>query len=65
MMKERTILHSDINCCYAAIEHLHYPELSDKPVAVGVNPKKRYGIILTADYTTKNLVLRLRCYCSR
>ena len=25
---ERTILHSDINCCYAAIEHLHHPELA-------------------------------------
>lgn len=52
-MKERTILHSDINCCYAAIEHLHHPELSGKPVAVGGNPEERHGIILTADYIAK------------
>ncbi len=52
-MRERTILHSDINCCYASIEHLHHPELADKPVAVGGNPEERHGIILTADYLAK------------
>lgn len=52
-MKDRTILHSDINCCYAAIEYLHHPELSGKPVVVEGNPEERHGIILTADYTTK------------
>lgn len=25
-MGDRVILHSDINCCYASIEHLHHPE---------------------------------------
>lgn len=29
-MSGRVILHSDINCCYAAIEHLHHPELNGK-----------------------------------
>ena len=52
-MKDRTILHSDINCCYAAIEHLHHPELSGKPLAVGGDPEARYGIVLTADYLAK------------
>lgn len=52
-MVRRTILHSDINCCYAAIEHLHRPELSGKPLAVGGNPESRHGIILTADYIAK------------
>lgn len=47
---ERTILHSDINCCYAAIEHLHHPELAGKPLAVGGDPESRHGIVLTADY---------------
>ena len=50
---ERTILHSDINCCYAAIEHLHHPELEGKPLAVGGDPDARHGIILTADYMAK------------
>lgn len=52
-MKDRTILHSDINCCYAAIEHLHHPELEGKPLAVGGDPEARHGIVLTADYIAK------------
>ena len=52
-MKERTILHSDINCCYAAIEHLYHPELKGKPLAVGGDPEARHGIVLTADYIAK------------
>ena len=50
---DRTILHSDINCCYAAIEHLHHPELEGKPLAVGGDPEARHGIVLTADYMAK------------
>lgn len=50
---KRTILHSDINCCYAAIEHLHHPELNGKPIAVGGDPESRHGIVLTADYLAK------------
>lgn len=50
---ERTILHSDANCFYASVEHLHHPELAGKPVAVGGDEEKRHGIILTADYEAK------------
>ncbi len=52
-MNGRTILHSDINSCYATIEHLHHPELSGKPIAVGGDPEARHGIVLTADYMAK------------
>lgn len=54
-MKElgRTILHSDMNCCYASVEHLYHPELKDKPLAVGGDPEARHGIVLTADYLAK------------
>ena len=52
-MKDRTILHSDINCCYAAIEHLYHPELDGKPLAVGGDPEARHGIVLTVDYLAK------------
>ena len=52
-MRGRTILHSDINCCYASIEHLHHPELAGKPLAVGGDPEARHGIVLTADYIAK------------
>ena len=50
---DRVILHSDINCCYASIEHLHHPELAGKPLAVGGDPEARHGIVLTADYIAK------------
>ena len=49
-MGDRVILHSDINCCYASIEHLHHPELAGKPLAVGGDPEARHGIVLTAEY---------------
>ena len=52
-MGNRVILHSDINSCYAAIEHLHRPELNGKPLAVGGDPEARHGIVLTADYIAK------------
>lgn len=52
-MGKRVILHSDINACYAAIEHLHRPELNGKPLAVGGDPQARHGIVLTADYIAK------------
>jgi DNA polymerase-4 len=52
-MDKRVILHSDINACYAAIEHLHRPELNGKPLAVGGDPEARHGIVLTADYIAK------------
>ena len=53
MFDKRTILHSDINCCYASIELLHHPELRGRPIAVGGDPEARHGIVLTADYIAK------------
>lgn len=44
---ERCILHVDCNKFYASVECLYRPEIRNKPVAVGGNPKERHGIILT------------------
>jgi len=52
-MKDRTILHSDMNAFYASVELLHRPELRGKPLAVGGDPEARHGIVLTADYIAK------------
>ena len=52
-MNERIILHSDMNCYYASVEHLHRPEFAGKPLAVGGDPEARHGIVLTADYMAK------------
>ena len=57
-MGDRVILHSDINCCYASIEHLHHPELAGKPLAVGGDPEARHGIGLC---TSEN-IRRKRLY---
>ncbi len=50
---ERTILHSDMNSCYASIELLHHPELRGKPLAVGGDPDARHGIVLAKDQLAK------------
>ena len=45
-MKERVILHCDINHCYAQIEEMMVPELRHVPMAVGGKSEMRHGIIL-------------------
>ena len=49
----RTILHSDMNNCYASIELLHHPELRGRPLAVGGDPEARHGIVLAKDQLAK------------
>ena len=53
MLMERTILHSDMNNCYASIELLHRPELRGTPLAVGGDPEARHGIVLAKDQLAK------------
>ena len=50
---DRVILHSDINSCYASIEHALRPEFSGKPLAVGGSAEERHGIILAKDELAK------------
>ena len=50
---DRVILHSDINSCYASIEHALRPEFSGKPLAVGGSAEERHGIILAKDEMAK------------
>ena len=50
---ERTILHSDINSCYASIERLFDPSLSEKPFAVCGDKELRHGIVLSKDDRAK------------
>lgn len=52
-MGNRSVLHSDINCCYAQIECQARPELRGKPVAVGGDEEARHGIVLA-----KNLIAK-------
>ena len=50
---DRVILHSDINSCYASIEHALRPELDGIPLAVGGCAEDRHGIILAKDERCK------------
>jgi len=49
----RTILHVDLNNCYASIECLYRPEIRNSPVAVGGDPEARHGIVLAKNYLAK------------
>ena len=52
-MKERVILHADVNNFFASVECSDNPRLQSKPVAVTGNPKKRTGIILAKNEVAK------------
>ena len=52
-MANRTILHVDVNNCYASIEICFRPELRGKPVAVGGDVEARHGIILAKSQEAK------------
>ena len=50
---DRVILHSDINSCYASIEHAEHPEYDGLPLAVAGSVEARHGIILAKDELAK------------
>ena len=55
MVKERVILHCDMNCFYASCEMAYHPELQGKAIAVCGDPERRSGIVLTASYPAKRM----------
>lgn len=52
-MKEKAILHCDINHCYAQIEEMKYPELRNVPMVVGGKEETRSGIVLARNLRAK------------
>lgn len=50
---EKTILHCDMNNCFASIETKMNPRLRNKPIAVGGDRKKRHGIVLAKSQEAK------------
>lgn len=55
---QRTILHSDINSCYASIEQVLNPSLKNKAIAVAGDPQNRQGVILAKSIEAKNMGVR-------
>lgn len=50
---ERVILHCDLNCFYASVELLDYPQFTHLPVAVCGDPNQRHGVILAKNELAK------------
>lgn len=53
----RKIIHIDMDCFYAAIEMRDFPELADKPIAVGGSADKR-GVIAACNYLARQFGVR-------
>lgn len=47
------ILHCDLNNFFASASLLDYPELRERPVAVGGSVEERHGIVLAKNYAAK------------
>lgn len=58
-MKERIILHSDLNNFYASVECLYHPEYREKPLAVLGDPEARHGIVLAKNYEAKKFEVQM------
>lgn len=52
-MKQRVILHSDMNNFYASVECVHRPDIRGNPVVVGGDEELRHGIVLAKNYIAK------------
>lgn len=52
-LKDRIIIHADLNHCYAQIEEMMFPELRNVPMAVGGDEESRHGIILAKNNLAK------------
>ncbi len=53
MIGLRTILHADLNNCFASIESISHPEYREIPFAVGGDEELRHGIILAKNEIAK------------
>lgn len=58
MIKLRTILHSDLNNCFASIESISHPEYREIPFAVGGDEEMRHGIILAKNECAKKFGIK-------
>lgn len=53
----RKIIHVDMDCFYAAIEMRDFPELANRPIAVGGDANQR-GVISTCNYEARKFGVR-------
>ena len=53
-MRERVILHSDLNNFFASVETVLHPEYAGKPLIVCGDPKERRGVVLAKSNEAKS-----------
>lgn len=58
MVIVRTVLHSDLNNCFASIESIAHPEYRKIPFAVGGDEELRHGIILAKNECAKKFGIK-------
>ena len=58
-VKCRTIIHADLNNCYASVEMLHHPKLREHPMVVGGSVENRHGIVLSGNYLAKSFGVKV------
>jgi len=63
-MRQRKIIHIDMDCFYAAVEEKHNPSLRGKPVAVG-GPADSRSVICTANYEARKFKVKAAIPSSR
>lgn len=63
-MRQRKIIHVDMDCFYAAVEEKYNPSLKGKPIAVG-GPANSRSVICTANYEARKYKVRAAIPSSR
>lgn len=63
-MKQRKIIHLDMDAFYASIEQRDNPSLKNRPVIVGGSPEKR-GVVSTCSYEARKFGIHSAMPCSK